>query len=62
MQTKLRTEGTLVDDLDYLGKLASTGALPSHLFARIARRPGRWRAKMQPRSRFEEVLVIDEAA
>ncbi len=64
MQAKRRTDITVLDELDYVGHLASIGALPSHLLARIARRPGRWRQRMQPRPQWDVVILqdLDEAA
>ena len=51
------------DELNYHNTEASVGALPRHLWARIARRPGRWRRRMQSgRLRREEELLFDEAA
>ncbi len=64
MRMKQQADYSTIDELDYFGSAASARAAAIHLKARIARRPGRWRHRMQNRHlRGEQDLyLLDEAA
>ena len=63
MRIKKESDISTIQELDYVGAEICAGALTRRLMARIARRPGRWRQRMQSRRlRDEEMPFYDEAA
>lgn len=64
MRIKKESDITQILELDYIGAETSSGALSRNLMARIARRPGRWRQRMQCRraTTEDEIAFYDEAA
>lgn len=64
MRIKKESDISQIQELDYIGSETCSGAMPRRLLARIARRPGRWRQRMQNRrtSNEDELSFYDEAA
>jgi hypothetical protein len=64
MKIKHETDISTIQELDYHGTRSCPTALTAHLLARIARRPGRWRQRMQSRRlrSDDELRFYDEAA
>ncbi len=57
---------THIQELDSLGSDTCSRGVATQLMARIARRPGRWRRRMQSRpapvAHEDETMFFDEAA
>lgn len=64
MRIKKESDITQIQELDYIAVETCSGALSNRLLARIARRPGRWRQRMQSRraTQEDEMSFYDEAA
>ena len=54
MRIRQKTDISQIQEIDYLGSESCSGQLVTQLMARIARRPGRWRRRMQTRIDREE--------
>lgn len=62
MKFKHETDISTIEELDYRGSYACSTAMTARLLARIARRPGRWRRRMQSRHFRNELDELDEVA
>jgi len=64
MRMKRESDISQIEELDYIGSDTCPGGLTRRLMARIARRPGRWRARMHTRrsAQDDELSFYDEAA
>jgi hypothetical protein len=65
MRIRQETDMCQIQDLDYIDSGVCSSALTTRLLARIARRPGRWRRRMQGRqTAFNEgtPIAYDDAA
>jgi len=64
MRMKKESDISQIQELEYIGAATCPGGLTRRLMARIARRPGRWRARMHTRHNTfdDELFFYDEAA
>ncbi len=54
MKATRRSNILEIGDVEYNHRKTCSGAKLSHLVARIARRPGKWRRRMHRRARYED--------
>ncbi len=54
MKARLNADILDIGDVEYNHRKTCSGARLSHLAARIARRPGKWRRRMQRRVHHED--------
>jgi len=62
MRIRQTTDISRLQEIDYIDSEACSGQLVTQLMARIARRPGKWRRRMQTRIARDEELWLDDAA
>ena len=63
MKAKLESDVLEIGDIELHDRTDCSGGALENLLARIARRPGRWRRKMNHRDHFEdELLYYPDAA